>query len=238
MTDEPRHDYQATPGYAQEGGAEVAHTGEPWGGHPEAGEEPGHPDATAAHPAPVTGPRMWPRIVGVLLLFVIVGGVWIWQNPGFVQSRMGWLLPGSTGRDSTATEINTLDARVARLEQGLPSGLATLTQRLDALEARLPESGQPTSAPASARSPATAGPDGRNRGSVGVRGGAARRRTAESGNVARNVGAERRRRGSSVACGAVGGSGTTAGPANCRCCQGRHAAKVRSMRYRRTIRPT
>jgi hypothetical protein len=149
MTDEPRHDYQATPGYAQEGGAELAHTGEPWGAHQEAGEEPGQPEATATHPAPVRGPRMWPRIVGVLLLFVIVGGVWIWQNPGFVQSHMRWLLPGSTGRDSAATEINTLDARVVRLEQDLPSGLATLTQRLDALQARQPGSGQTTASPAS-----------------------------------------------------------------------------------------
>jgi hypothetical protein len=130
MTDEPRHDHQASPGYAQEGGAELEHSGEPWGGHPETGE------ATAVHPEHVRGPRTWPRIVGVLLLFVIFGGVWAWQNPSLLQSSLRWLFPGSTGRDSAATEIGTLDARVARLEQALPSGLATLTQRLDALETR------------------------------------------------------------------------------------------------------
>jgi len=140
MTDEPRHDYQAAPGYAPEGDAAA----EPWGAHPETGEEQGQPDATAAHPEPVSRARIWPRIVGVLLLFVIVGGVWIWQNPGFVQSSLRWFLPGLGGRDTTATEINMLDARVARLEQGLPA----LTQRLEALEARLPVTGQTTAAPA------------------------------------------------------------------------------------------
>jgi hypothetical protein len=149
MTDEPKHDYQASPGYPHQGGAELAHTGEPWGAHQEPGEEPGQTETTAAHPTPVRGPRMWPRIVGVLLLFVIVGGVWIWQNPGFVQSHVRWLLPGATVRDGAATESNTLDARVTRLEQGLPSGLATLTQRLNALEARLPGPGQTTVSPAS-----------------------------------------------------------------------------------------
>ena len=91
MTDEPRHDYQAAPGYAPEGDAAA----EPWGAHPETGEEQGQPDATAAHPEPVSRARIWPRIVGVLLLFVIVGGVWIWQNPGFVQSSLRWFLPNS-----------------------------------------------------------------------------------------------------------------------------------------------
>ena len=142
MTNEPRHDYQGTPGHPQEAGAEIAPAGEPW----ETGEDPGHVQAASADPEPVRGPRIWPRIVGVLLLFVIAGGVWIWQNPGFVGSSLHWLLPGSAGRDSAATEINALDARVARLEQGLPSGLATLSQRLDALEARLPAAGQ-TAAP-------------------------------------------------------------------------------------------
>jgi hypothetical protein len=78
----------------------------------------------------------------VLLLFVIVGAVWIWQNPGFVQASLRWVLPGSTSQDNVATEINALAARVARLEQGLPSGLAGVSQRLDALEARLPNAAQ------------------------------------------------------------------------------------------------
>ena len=150
MTNEPRHDYQAAPGYPQEGGAEIAHPEEPWGAHQETGEDPGPPHATPADPEPVRGPRIWPRIVGVLLLLVIVGAVWIWQKPGSVESSLHWLFPGSAGRDSAGTEINALDARVARLEQGLPSGLATLSQRLDALEARLAAGGQSAAPPASA----------------------------------------------------------------------------------------
>jgi hypothetical protein len=144
MTDEPRHDYQASPGYAQEGGAELEHSGEPWGANAETGEE-----ATAVHPEPARGPRTWPRVVGVLLLFVIFGGVWAWQNPASLQSSWRWLFPGSTGRESAATEIGTLDARVARLEQALPSGLAALSQRLDTLGVRQPEPGQ-TASPGSA----------------------------------------------------------------------------------------
>jgi hypothetical protein len=150
MTNEPRHNYQPTPGYPHEGGAEIAHPEEPWEAHQETGEDPGAPHATPAEPEPVRGPRIWPRIVGVLLLFVIVGGVWVWQKPGSVESSLHWLFPGSAGRDGAANEVNALDARVARLEQGLPSGLAALSQRLDALEARLPASGQPAASPASA----------------------------------------------------------------------------------------
>ena len=143
MTDEPRHDYQTPPGYVREAG-EVAHTGEPWEAHQEAGEEPVQPEAS---PPPVSRPRMWPRIVGVLLLFVIVGGVWIWQNPGFVQSHMPWLFAGSASRETAPSETNTLDARVARLEQDLPSGMATLTRRLDALEARPSQTTVPAASP-------------------------------------------------------------------------------------------
>src|ERR1700722_5209376 len=113
MTDEPRHDYQASPGYAQEGG-EPEHSGEPWGAHPETGEEVAA-EATPVHPEPARGPRTWPRIVGVLLLFVIFGGVWAWQNPASLQSSWRWVFPASTGRDSSTTEIGTLDARVTRL---------------------------------------------------------------------------------------------------------------------------
>ncbi|MFI4983150.1 MAG: hypothetical protein ACHQIO_22595, partial [Nevskiales bacterium] len=76
MTDEPRQDYQAAQGYVQGDGAEVGHTAEPWGEHPQAGEEHGQTEPAAAHPEPAGAARMWPRIVGVLLLFVIVGGVW------------------------------------------------------------------------------------------------------------------------------------------------------------------
>ncbi len=139
MTDEPRHDHEATPGYAHEGDGSEA---EPWGAHPETGSHPEtgeEPDTAAAHPEPVSGPRIWPRVVGVLLLFVIFGGVWTWQNPNLVQSALQWLRPAPSGGGSAATEANALDARVTRLEQRLPAGLADLSQRLNALEARLPQ---------------------------------------------------------------------------------------------------
>lgn len=152
MTDEPRHDYQAEPGNAQEGEAAP----EPWAAHPETGEEHGPTEAIATHPEAVRGPRIWPRIAGVLLLFVIVGGVWIWQNPAFVRSSLRWAWPGSAGKDNTATEVTTLEARVARLEQALPAGLAALTQRLDALEARQSATGQPAATASADLAPLTA----------------------------------------------------------------------------------
>jgi hypothetical protein len=133
MTDEPRHDHEATPGYAHEGDGSEA---EPWVAHPETGEEP---DTAAAHPEPVSGPRIWPRVVGVLLLFVIFGGVWTWQNPNLVQSALQWLRPAPSGGGSAATEASALDARVTRLEQRLSAGLSDLSQRMNALEARLPQ---------------------------------------------------------------------------------------------------
>jgi hypothetical protein len=83
-------------------------------------------------PEPVGGPRLWPRVVGVLILLIGAGGVWIWQNPGFVQSSMRSLFPGAAGRDTGAAEIKALETRVTRLEQR-PSP-ADLAQRLDALE--------------------------------------------------------------------------------------------------------
>jgi hypothetical protein len=134
MTDEPRHEHQTPSGYAPEHDDPSAHAAEPWGAHPETVEEP----VETVHPAPAAGSRIWPRVVGVLLLFVIVGGVWIWQNPGFVYMSMRWLMPGSAGPDSVTAEVRTLDARVTRLEQGLPAGLSGVTKRLDALEARQP----------------------------------------------------------------------------------------------------
>ena len=132
----------------QEGEAEAEQPAEPWGAHPEAGEEPAPTEAAASLRNPAAGPRIWPRIVGVLLLFVIVGGVWIWQNPGSVYWSLRSWFPGSAGPDGTAAEIRTLDARVARLEQSLPPDLAALTQRVDALETRLPKAGQPAAPPA------------------------------------------------------------------------------------------
>ncbi len=92
MTDEPRHDYQDLPGHAAEGDTPPAHAEEVWAAHPETAE---HPDQADAKAEPVNGSRIWPRIIGVLLLFVIAGGVWSWQNPTFVQSSLRWLWPST-----------------------------------------------------------------------------------------------------------------------------------------------
>jgi hypothetical protein len=91
-------------------------------------------------PEPVSGPRLWPRVVGVLILLIGAGGVWIWQNPGFVQASMRSLFPGSAGHDTEAAEIKVLETRVTRLEQR-PSP-ADLAQRLDKLEQRQPAAGE------------------------------------------------------------------------------------------------
>ena len=113
-------------------------------------EEP-HTDEPHPEPEPVSGPRLWPRVVGVLILLIGAGGVWIWQNPGFVQSSMRSLFPGFAGHDTAAAEIKALADRVTRLEQrSSPADLSSpdlvppdLARRLDALEQRLPPPGQP-----------------------------------------------------------------------------------------------
>jgi hypothetical protein len=101
------------------------------------------------------GPRVWPRVVGVGILLLAVAGAWVWQNPGFIQHTMGSLFPGSTSHDADAAAIQTLDARVTRLEQRPPPDLTALTQRLDALEQRL----TPTAQPAGSNPPAQAAVD-------------------------------------------------------------------------------
>src|ERR1700674_3976334 len=75
------------------------------------------PHTHESDPEPVSGPRLWPRVVGVLILLIGAGGVWIWQNPGFVQSSLRSLFPGTAGHDTGAAEIKALETRVTRLEQ-------------------------------------------------------------------------------------------------------------------------
>ena len=127
MTDEPIQNTPASPGSAP--GGEAAPTGLP----PESRAARSLTDrskteevpANEAHPLPepepepIRGPRVWPRVVGVLILLVGAGGAWVWQNPGFVQTSLRSLFPGSTGRDAEAASIQALETRVARLEQRL-----------------------------------------------------------------------------------------------------------------------
>ncbi len=102
--------------------------------------EGSHPAEPAVHPEPRGGPRLWPRVVGVLILLIGVGGAWVWQNPGFVESSMRSIFPGSGAHDGDLTPVKALEARVARLEQQSPP--AALTARLDALEKRVSAMGQ------------------------------------------------------------------------------------------------
>jgi hypothetical protein len=80
-------------------------------------------------------PRVWPRVVGVLVLLLGVGGAWLYQNPGFVQTTWTSLFPGSATPANDAAMIKALDTRVAQLEQRpVPPDL---TSRVEALERRV-----------------------------------------------------------------------------------------------------
>jgi hypothetical protein len=81
-------------------------------------------------------------VVGVGILLLAVGGAWVWQNPGFIQRSLGSLFPGSAGHDGDTAAIQSLEARVTRLEQQpVPAEIATLARRLDALERLVPGAG-------------------------------------------------------------------------------------------------
>lgn len=88
------------------------------------------------------GPRLWPRVAGVLLFLAAAGGAWVWQHPGLLHR-------GGAHPDPA---VLALDARLTKLEQRPEPDLAPLTARLDALEKR---GAQPT-APAAAVKPAPA----------------------------------------------------------------------------------
>jgi hypothetical protein len=98
-------------------------------------EEP-PPDDPETPPEPVKRARIWPRVVGVLILVLGVAGALIWQKPEFIQNSLASLFPGSTSQKANAAAIEALEARVARLETQ-PS-TADLAVRLSALERRAP----------------------------------------------------------------------------------------------------
>jgi polyhydroxyalkanoate synthesis regulator phasin len=93
------------------------------------------PEVREVHPEPVHRPRIWPRVVGVLVLLAGAGGAWLWQNPDSLRL----LFPASAAHD---TELKSLSDRVARLEQRpVPASADDLSARVDALEKRLSQPG-------------------------------------------------------------------------------------------------
>ncbi len=85
---------------------------------------------------PSSGPRIWPRVVGVLILLLGAGGAWLWQNPGFIGSSWHALFSGQSGPAAETASLDALDTRVSKLERQYQASLA-LAQRVDSLESRL-----------------------------------------------------------------------------------------------------
>jgi hypothetical protein len=150
MTSGPTHEDPPSPEYTPGGGAvpDTHGPSEAWAtlsGTGRSDAEGTEADDTQIPPAPRRRARIWPRVVGVLILLLGVGGAWIWQNPGFVQNRLNSLFPGTARRDAEGSALDALQARVARLEQQ-PS-TADLAARLDTLEKRGQATGQGTLQP-------------------------------------------------------------------------------------------
>ncbi len=107
----------------------------------------------ASHPD--RGPRIWPRVVGVLILILVVGGVWLWQNPSTARDAWASLFPGSAEQASNAAMLKALDTRVTRLEQrpappdltARVNALEQLTPRVNALEQRVAAAGSNSATP-------------------------------------------------------------------------------------------
>jgi hypothetical protein len=130
MTSDPAHDSHPSPRSTSDGGPQPE-AREAWSALSHAHPEEILSDDPQPPPEHV-GPRLWPRIVGVLILLVGAGGAWIWQNPGFIEHSFGSLFSSPANQDARAAAIRSLEDRVAELERRQdPAALAT---RIDALE--------------------------------------------------------------------------------------------------------
>ena len=92
------------------------------------------PAPAQGKPVPERGPRLWPRVAGVLVLLLGAGGVWVWQNPEPVRHLLN---PGGNAeREAAEARVKALEARLARLEQRPVADLVPLATRMDVLEKR------------------------------------------------------------------------------------------------------
>ena len=121
---------------------------------PTPGTEAAAGKISAAEPAPEleNGPRIWPRVVGVLILLAGVGGVFAWQDPAAVRRLTGLSLSGLSLSGGGDEAMKTMAARVAKLEQRpVPTDTSGLAARLDVLEKRVAAQSAADPGPISAR---------------------------------------------------------------------------------------
>jgi len=136
MTSGPTHDDAPPPG-SHPGGGPTPETNDSWAvlsGTERSDAEETPTDNAETSPEPVRRSRVWPRIVGVLILLVGVGAGLAWENPGFVRHSLGSWFPESVSQNADAAAIAALQIKVAGLEQR--PGTEELAARLDALEKR------------------------------------------------------------------------------------------------------
>jgi hypothetical protein len=74
---------------------------------------------------PERGPRVWPRVVGVLILLLGAAGAWIWQNPDFLRTTFGSLWPSPASHSNNATGSNGDEAAGPKNGDTPASGVQT-----------------------------------------------------------------------------------------------------------------
>ena len=156
MTSGPAHEDPHSPGSTPGAGSAPDTTAPPKPGQPRPVQTSSDAEGTEADdtqilPETDAAARIWPRVVGVLILLLGAGGAWIWQNPGIVQKSLGSLFPGTARPDANAVAIEALQARVTRFSNSpvlyRQTPVAELAARVDALEKRGQATGQATSQP-------------------------------------------------------------------------------------------